>query len=60
MYDRRFFASKLGKSALLSIAAAIGLILFASLPGTGAADLAAEPAGPAEPIVVAPALVELA
>ena len=41
----------LPNTIVLGLVAVLFLILFASLPGTGAADLAAEPAGPAEPIV---------
>jgi hypothetical protein len=39
MYDRRFFASQLGQSALLSIAAMVTFAIFASVPeGTARAD----------------------
>ena len=32
MYDQRFFASRLGQSALLSIAAMVTFAIFASVP----------------------------
>jgi len=39
MYDRRFFASKLGQSAALSIAAMVTFAIFASVPqGSASAD----------------------
>ena len=51
MYDRRFFASQLGASALVSIAAMITFAIFAAGQAHGpAADIA----------FAAPPLVELA
>lgn len=39
MYDRRFFASPLGQSALLSIAAMVTFAIFASVPqGSATSD----------------------
>jgi hypothetical protein len=39
MYDRRFFASRLGQSAALSIAAMVTFAIFAAVPqGSARAD----------------------
>jgi len=39
MYDRRFFASQLGQSAMLSIAAMVTFAIFAGVPeGSAHAD----------------------
>jgi len=45
MYDQRFFASKLGQSALLSIAAMVTFAIFASVP-QGNASAGAHVIGP--------------
>lgn len=49
MYDRRFFASSLGRSALLSIAAMISFAVFA---GTQAGPASAHDGAQALPLVV--------